>query len=150
VDCAVLGANRGLAGDGVLARVTFRAVASGDPQVKLATVDARDVQNEKVVLAGTQPVVPATTTFAAAQPNPFTRTTALSFALAQAGHVELAIYSVDGRKVATLVDEAREAGSYRLARDGRDAGGGAVKAGMYYARLSTPAGRFTRTLVLVK
>jgi flagellar hook assembly protein FlgD len=52
--------------------------------------------------------------------------------------------------VATLVAERREAGQYQVNWDGRDSGGQAVRAGMYYARLVTPEGRFTRTLVLMK
>jgi flagellar hook assembly protein FlgD len=83
-------------------------------------------------------------------PNPFARTTALAFALARPGAVTLAVYSVDGRRVATLVNETREAGTYRLQWDGRDASGNVVRSGLYYARLTTPQGSFTRTLVLTR
>jgi hypothetical protein len=50
----------------------------------------------------------------------------------------------------TLADDVREAGTYRLAWDGRDGSGAPVRPGMYYARLSTPDGRFTRTLVMTR
>ena len=146
VDAALLGANRGLTGEGVLATVTFRALASGTPNVTLAKVVARDATNQPVALAGVQPTtVPATTSFAAPMPNPFQRTTVLSYALAKGGAVELAVYGVDGRKVATLASGVQEAGQYRLSWDGAGA-----RPGMYYARLTTPEGRFTRTLVLMK
>jgi hypothetical protein len=95
-------------------------------------------------------VVPTTTTFAPAMPNPFAGTTTLAFALAQAGPVELAVYGVDGRRIVTLVRETRAAGQYRLIWDGRDGTGQPARPGMYYARLVTPQGRFTRTLVLMK
>ena len=78
-------------------------------------------------------------------PNPFRGTTTLSYALAKGGAVELAVYGVDGRKVATLASGVQEAGSYRLTWDGAGA-----RPGLYYARLTTPEGRFTRTLVLTK
>jgi len=146
VDCALLGADRRLAGEGELARVTFRALASGAPQVALGAVDARDGWNRTVELTGTPPtVVPAVTSFAPAMPNPFRGTTTLSYALAKGGAVELAVYGVDGRKVATLASGVQEAGSYRLVWDG-----GNARPGLYYARLTTPEGKFTRTLVLVK
>jgi len=64
--------------------------------------------------------------------------------------VELAIYSVDGRKVTMLVRETKAAGTYHPVWDGRDARGMAVQPGMYYARLVTQAGRFTRTMVLMR
>jgi hypothetical protein len=146
VDCALLGADRRLVGEGDLARVTFRALANGAPQVAVAAVDARDAANRMVELTGTPPtVVPAVTSFAPAMPNPFRGTTTLSYALAKGGAVELTVYGVDGRKVATLASGVQEAGSYRLVWDG-----GNARPGLYYARLTTPQGKFTRTLVLVK
>jgi hypothetical protein len=145
VDCALLGADRRLSGDGELARVTFRALASGAPSLAVATVDARDAGNRTLTLTGTVPTMPTRTSFAPAVPNPFRGTTTLSYALARGGAVELAIYGVDGRRVATLASGVQEAGSYRLTWDG-----GNARPGLYYARLSTPEGRFTRTLVLVK
>jgi len=123
VDAALLGVReRGLSGEGVLATVTFRARAAGDPRIGLAKVEARDPANQPVALGarGTVPGPATATMLMPAVPNPFNRATALSFSLAQAGPVELAVYSVDGRKVKTLVQETREAGAYRLVWDGTD------------------------------
>jgi hypothetical protein len=150
VDAALLGPNRGLMGEGTLATVTFRALGNGDPKVAIATVNARDVRNQPAVLAGVKLAVPAVTSFAAAAPNPFHGSTTLSFGLAKAGEVTLAVYGVDGRKVTTLASGVREAGTYRVTWDGRDGSGQLVRPGLYYARLTTPQGRFTRTLALVK
>jgi hypothetical protein len=154
VDVALLGKGAGLLGTGELVRVRFRVKAAGDAQLVLASAEARDAANQKVALGmgavvGAR-VMPTVTSFAPARPNPFNGTTTLAFALAKAGPVELAVYGVDGRKVATLVQESREPGEYRQVWDGRDGTGQPVRPGMYYARLVTPAGRFTRTLVLMK
>jgi len=145
VDAAVLGSGRAFTGEGVLATVTFRALRTGAPQVALAALDARDAGNRKVTLAGVKPPAPVVTAFAAPMPNPFSRTATLSFGLARAGEAELAIYTVEGRKVATLTSGAHEAGEYRLVWDGAG-----MRPGLYYARLTTPEGRFTRTLVLTR
>ena len=110
----------------MLATVTFRALASGAPNVALAKLDARDATNQAVALAGVKPSTPTTTQFAAPMPNPFQRTTTLSYALAKGGAVELAVYGVDGRKVATLASGVQEAGTYRLTWDGAGA-----RPGMY-------------------
>jgi hypothetical protein len=58
----------------------------------------------------------APTAFALKQnyPDPFNPTTTIEFALAEARHVELAIYDVMGRRVATLVDGALSAGGHRV------------------------------------
>ncbi len=45
-------------------------------------------------------------------PNPFNSSTTLGFTLAQAGHVNLRVYDLSGREVASLLDDYREAGSY--------------------------------------
>jgi flagellar hook assembly protein FlgD len=87
---------------------------------------------------------------AAARPTPFRDRTVLEYALSRGGAVELAIYSVDGRKVRTLERGERSAGVYRAGWDGRDDQGAALAAGMYYARLVTVDGRFSRTLIRVR
>jgi hypothetical protein len=47
--------------------------------------------------------LPTKSTLDLASPNPFRGSSTLNFALAARGRVELAIYSVDGRRVRTLV-----------------------------------------------
>ena len=152
VDAALLGVRgQGLGGDGVLATVTFRVISPGDPRIAIASLEGRDTENRPVDLAtGATPVRPAVTALAPAKPNPFGQSTTLSFSLAQGGPVELAIYSVDGRRVRTVLKGSKEPGVYRLSWDGTDARGQLLKPGLFYARLVTDRGHLTRTLVLVK
>jgi hypothetical protein len=151
VDVALLGRDRpGLSGEGVLATVTFRAKAAGDPHVGIASVDARDVSNQKMNLQSHAPSTPITTAFAPASPNPYKRTSTFGFSLSKAGPTELAIFSVDGRRVKTLVGGVRGVGAYRVAWDGTDDTGRPVQSGLFFARLVTLEGRFTRTVVRVK
>ena len=86
---------------------------------------------------------------APASPNPFVASTDLSFILTKPGSVELAIYSVDGRRVATLEDGGLAAGSHRVTWSGTDASGQAVRPGIYFARLRSAAGISARTVVLI-
>jgi hypothetical protein len=152
VDAAFLGAG-GSNGEGVLATVSFVALAAGDPGIRVARLIARDPQNHKFALPieWTAPprVVPTMTRLAPAAPNPFQHRTTLSFDLAQAGHVDLALYSVDGRCVRTLVDGVREAGQYPLEWDGRDARGNTAAPGVYYLRFRSGSRSFTRPIVLL-
>ena len=147
-DAAVLGVGRGITGDGVLATLTFRAKVAGNPQVTILSADARDTQNQKFTLGGTQQAPPTRTALMPAMPNPFKGTTALSFSLARAGRTELVVYSVDGRRVRVLASGVREAGQYRITWDGTDENGRAAKVGMYFIRLNTVDGHFNRSLVL--
>jgi hypothetical protein len=155
VDAAMLGVRaQGLVGSGRLATYTFRSLAAGDPKFAIAKVDGRDAKNHKVPVSSTERVMaavaPSRTMLAPAAPNPFRQSSTLAFSLARGGDVELAIYSVDGRRVRTLARGMMDVGEYRMTWDGRDDNGAPVAAGMFYARLSAPQGQFTKTLVYLR
>jgi len=133
--------------------VRFRALKSGAPGVSIAHSDARDAANRRapvaLLSAPTPSRVPTATRLDAAVPSPFRERTALGFALARSGDVELAVFSVDGRRVRTLASGARVAGEYHLVWDGRNDASQPAAAGIYYLRLVTPQGRFNRRLTLL-
>ena len=83
--------------------------------------------------------------FYQAHPNPFNPETVLSFELRAASFVELAVFDVQGREVARLVDGFQPAGSYE-----RTFSPLGLSSGVYFARLK--AGGFSRTqkLLLIK
>jgi flagellar hook assembly protein FlgD len=45
------------------------------------------------------------------------------------------VFDISGRRVRTLADDALDAGVHAFAWDGRTAGGDAVAAGVYFAKL---------------
>jgi hypothetical protein len=154
VDVAVLGAAApGLTGAADLAAVHFRALRAGAPGVTLARADARDAANRRtnvaLLSAPNANAMPTASRLDAAAPSPFRDRTALGFALARPGTVELAVFSVDGRRVRTLVSGARDAGEYHLVWDGRDDSSQLAGPGVYYLRLVTPQGHFSRRLTLL-
>jgi hypothetical protein len=153
VDAAVLGTGAGFRGEGTVATVAFRALNGGDPKIHLASADARDQQNRKVSLTTSERALkslPTVTQLSFATPNPFRQTVTLAFSLAQAGPVELGVYSVDGRRVRTLVREFHEPGEYRVTWDGRDEHGHPMSAGIYYAHLKAAQRGFARTLTYLR
>jgi hypothetical protein len=83
-------------------------------------------------------------------PNPFNPTTRLDFELPRAGEAELAVFDVQGRRVATLRRGALAAGRHRAIWDGRTASGARAPSGVYVARLTGPGGSVARRLVLVQ
>ena len=146
------GGGQGLVGEGEFATLHFRVIAAGDPKFGFASVDARDSQNRSAAVnSGVLAVSPRTfvTAFAPAMPNPFARTTTFAFTLAKAGRAELEVFSVDGRRVRTLSSGVADAGEHRLEWNGTDDSGRSLAAGVYYARLVTPQGRFTRVVTFL-
>ncbi len=91
---------------------------------------------------------PGAFAFAAPQPNPFNPKTTLRFALPRAAAVELAIFDVNGRRVARLLKgETLPAGNHAVDWNGRDEAGRALASGVYFARFA--AGGFTAEHKLV-
>ncbi len=81
-----------------------------------------DVKHESIALKG----------FALAQnyPNPFNPSTTLRYAISQNARVSLTIYDITGRKIQTLINEERPAGTYSITFDA-----GSLASGIYFARL---------------
>ncbi len=82
-------------------------------------------------------------------PNPFNPATSISFSLPVRGNVVLEIYSSLGEKVATLVNELREAGYHQVSFDGMQLTSGTY---IYTIRVSAGEASFTDTkkMILVK
>jgi hypothetical protein len=89
-------------------------------------------------------------------PNPFNPSTRLPFVVggpvgSSPVPVELAVFSVTGARVATLIKESRAPGTYVSHWDGRDDSGSPASSGVYFARVvvggSSP---IVRKLVLLK
>ncbi len=76
-------------------------------------------------------------------PNPFDRQTRISFRLPQPGPVRLALYSLDGREAALLVDEERHSGEHSILWEPT----GLAK-GTYICRFEWEGGTFSRQVVL--
>ena len=72
------------------------------------------------------------------------------YRLATPGPVRLAIYSVLGQPVRTLVDHVQAAGVYQASWDARDQQGATVAAGVYWTCLHYPGGKQTRRVLHLK
>jgi hypothetical protein len=72
-------------------------------------------------------------------PQPFTAGHALSFSLAEAGEVRLALYDARGRERAILDSGIRGVGTHTVRWDGRDRAGRPLPAGMYFLWLRVGA-----------
>lgn len=78
-------------------------------------------------------------------PNPFNPTTTISFAIFGSEHVQVAIFNLQGQKVATLLDEYRETGIHQVVWEA-----GGLPSGIYFCRLRVGNLLKNRKLVLQK
>lgn len=116
-------------------------VADGDTTSIVMWTDQRVGGNDLyaqrvpfVVTLDAERPLPAGRTRIAAAPNPAFGPVSLSFALATAAEVDLAVYDAAGRRVrALLANEPLAAGAHTLHWDGRDEAGRAVPPGLYFA-----------------
>lgn len=75
-------------------------------------------------------------------PNPFNPSTTIRFSVGRYGHMSLRVYDLLGRKVATLVDEVMQPGSYESAFNAEG-----LASGVYLYQLRS--GAFVKTLKLI-
>lgn len=83
-------------------------------------------------------------------PNPFNPSTELHFTLAADGQVDLSIFDLRGRHVATVVEGLRRAGDGSALWNGRDDSGHAVASGVYHAVLRSQGEIRSRKISLLK
>jgi hypothetical protein len=83
-------------------------------------------------------------------PNPFNPSTRIEFSLEKAGAVDISVYDLAGRRVATLFQGNVEAGEHHVMWYGRASDDSPAAAGQYWCVLKTAAGRVSRAMALVK
>ena len=83
-------------------------------------------------------------------PNPFNPSTKISFSLEQPGSVELNVYDLAGRRVATLERGAMASGHHSVVWNGRTDAGIPVASGLYRYVLKTQQGQVSRSMTLLK
>lgn len=78
-------------------------------------------------------------------PNPFNPVTTIRFSVAETAQVQLAVFDMLGRQVATLVDGSLVAGKHEYQFQAGD-----LPSGTYMYRLTTPEKTFIKQMILLK
>ncbi len=89
--------------------------------------------------------IPTTLSLNSCYPNPFNAVTQISFTVPKTMYLNLQIFDMQGRSIATLIDANTSSGSHRIAFDGK-----LLSTGIYFVRLSGSGIVDTRKLVLLK
>jgi hypothetical protein len=79
------------------------------------------------------------------QPNPFNAQTVIRYELIEKGPTSLTVSDMLGRRIATLVDETKDAGSYEVRFDAT-----AFSSGVYFSVLRTPTITISRLMSVMK
>lgn len=110
------------------------------------TFDYIDVTVEGVTVSNEFEVdVPSKLVLEQNYPNPFNPTTMISYSIPEAGNVELSIYSLNGQKVAELVNGRQAQGRHLVSWDASK-----VASGIYFYRITAGNEVLTRKMVLIK
>ncbi len=78
-------------------------------------------------------------------PNPFVHLTTVSYTIPQDAMVSLKVYNIQGKEVAILVSEKKQAGTYKLTLDASN-----LSDGVYYYRLQVSDFSLAKKLVISK
>ncbi len=78
-------------------------------------------------------------------PNPFNPSTVIKYNVPARGHISLKVYDASGKRVATLVDEARNEGTYEVTFNPTN-----LASGAYFYRLKGEGFSVTRKMVLLR
>ncbi len=83
-------------------------------------------------------------------PNPFSASTRFSISMDRASDIDVAVFDVRGRSVATLFRGRAQAGSRDFTWDGRSTSGGLAPNGIYFYRATSQERVISRKMILVR
>jgi hypothetical protein len=83
-------------------------------------------------------------------PNPFNPLTTIEYSVSKAGPVRVAVFSVDGQRVRTLVNENKSPGKYKIIWNGRNEKGTTVSSGIYFYRLEIGSYSSVKKMILLR
>ncbi|KAA3609277.1 MAG: T9SS C-terminal target domain-containing protein [Calditrichaeota bacterium] len=106
--------------------------------------------SETTTAVQTSDIAPASFKLLANYPNPFNPETTVAFELAERSPVRLEIYNLLGQHLATLINEVRDAGSYQMIWNGRDAQNRQLSSGIYLLKMQVNTQSTVRRMTLLK
>ena len=152
--------NRSDVANGIFAQIQFQVLEGFNNETSIYLRNLQLNENEIIDIAAESTIdyvlgissagVPLSFALHQNYPNPFNPTTRINYDLAKDENVQVAIFDLSGRKVASLVDEFQNAGYKNIIWNGKNQYGEKVAAGLYMYVIQ--AGNFheTRKMILLK
>jgi hypothetical protein len=144
VDLAVMGLDaKAINREGELLILRFE----GNTNVSICKAEARNSGNLAMLtkLTGETELIPEAYSLKQNYPNPFNPTTVISYQLPVKNMVEIDVYNTIGEKVATLVNEVKEVGSYKV-----EWNAGNLTSGVYFYNINAGEFNAVRKMLLIK
>lgn len=83
-------------------------------------------------------------------PVPFNPALNVRFSIGRPGMADVSVYALNGKKIVTLCNGWRSAGTYAVSWNGRDRMGGAMASGVYLIRYATSTSSLIKNVTLMK
>jgi hypothetical protein len=144
IDLAIMGADvQGLSSEGEVIVLRFE----GKAEIGIGSVIARNTGNNnmQVSIAGAEKTLPTSFGLNQNYPNPFNPSTIISYQLPKQSRVEIAVYNSIGQKVATLVNEVKEAGYYNV-----NFSASGLSSGVYFYQIKAGDFNMSKKMLLIK
>jgi hypothetical protein len=129
-------------------RVRFRFISDStqtQPLTGWFIDDMRIIPEELIGIAVNEPTQPDRFSLSQNYPNPFNNSTIINYQLPMTYEVDLSVYNILGQKVATLVAEKQQAGSYKVEWDASK-----VSSGVYLCKFKAGEHMEIRKFILMK
>jgi len=124
------------------ARYGYRLLAQGSGH--------QEFSSEVWVLAPGETGAPTALRLGPGFPNPFRTRAQFNYGVPKAGRVRLVVYDVQGRRVATVVNQIQAPGWRSVFWDGRDEERREVASGNYFARLESGGDVHVRKIMIAR
>jgi len=131
--------------EGSSATIWHRATASDGSGLNTGAGSSVTLERGVVTSSDTDPEVADKFELKQNYPNPFNPSTNITYSLPQQSDVQLRVYDMVGREVATLISREQAAGAYTITFDASE-----LSSGMYLYRLDTGSTTITRKMMLIK
>lgn len=128
------------------ARVTVNVWAyNGTDSLKTTNAQILTIKRTKINISTISEQIPEVFELKQNYPNPFNPSTKINFAIPKNGFVNLKVFDITGKEIATLVSENLQAGFYEY-----DFDAARLPSGVYFYRLESSEFREVRRMILMK
>jgi len=83
-------------------------------------------------------------------PNPFNPSTSITYSLPTSEVVTLNVYDVSGRKIAELVNNNQNPGTYSVTWNGKNSNGENIGSGIYFYELNAGSFKSVKKMIMLK
>ncbi|MFA4923549.1 MAG: M4 family metallopeptidase, partial [Ignavibacteriaceae bacterium] len=83
-------------------------------------------------------------------PNPFNPSTSITYSLPKSETVTLNVYDIVGRKIAELVNNLQNPGTYKVTWNGKNSSGENIASGIYFYELNAGTFKSIKKMILLK